>query len=60
MLNISTLAQNDRVQHELMVRARSDKTTRNGDPYAVITLGNATGQLAANVWKVLAPVLRQK
>ncbi len=55
MLNISTLAQNDRVQHELMVRARSDKTTRNGDPYAVITLGNATGQLAANVWKEQLP-----
>ena len=55
MLNISTLAQTDRVQHELMVRARSDKTTRNGDPYAVITLGNATGQLAANVWKEQLP-----
>ena len=55
MLDIATLAQNDRVQHELMVRARDDKTTRNGDPYAVVALGNATGQLAANVWKEQLP-----
>lgn len=55
MLDIATLSQNDRVQHELMVRARDDKTTRNGDPYAVVTLGNATGQLAANVWKEQLP-----
>lgn len=55
MLDITTLAQNDRVQHELMVRARDDKTTRNGDPYAVVTLGNSTGQLAANVWKEQLP-----
>ena len=55
MLDIAALAQNDRVQHELMVRARDDKTTRNGDPYAVVALGNATGQLAANVWKEQLP-----
>ncbi len=30
MLDITTLAANDRIQHELMVRSREDKTTRNG------------------------------
>lgn len=51
MLNISTLAAGDRVQHELMVRSREDKTTRTGDPYAVVALGNRSGQISANVWK---------
>ena len=55
MLDIAALKQNDRVQHELMVRGREDKTTKNGDPYAVVTVGNATGQLAANVWKEQLP-----
>ena len=55
MLDLAALKQNDRVQHELMVRGRDDKTTKNGDPYAVVTLGNATGQLATNVWKEQLP-----
>src|SRR5689334_17699170 len=38
-----------------MVRTRDDKTTRNGDPYAVVTVGNATGQISANVWKEQLP-----
>lgn len=57
MLNIATLGPNDRVQHELMVRNREDKTTRNGDPFAVLTLGNATGQITANVWKEQLPLI---
>lgn len=57
MLNIATLGPNDRVQHELMVRAREDKTTRNGDPFAVLTLGNATGQITTNVWKEQLPLI---
>ncbi|MDA1082149.1 MAG: HD domain-containing protein [Gemmatimonadetes bacterium] len=49
--------QNDRVQHELTVRSRDDKTTRNGDPYSVVSFGNTTGQLSANVWKEQLPWL---
>jgi 3'-5' exoribonuclease len=57
VLDIAALGQNDRVQHELMVRAREEKTTRNGDPYAVVTVGNASGQITANVWKEQLPWL---
>lgn len=55
MLDLAALGLNDRVQHELLVRARDDKTTRAGDPYVVITVGNATGQISANVWKEQLP-----
>lgn len=55
MLDITTLAANDRIQHELMVRSREDKTTRNGDPYAVVSLGNSTGTISANIWKEQLP-----
>ena len=54
-LDLARLAEGDRVQHDLMVRGREDKTTKNGDPYAVLQLGNATGQIAANVWKESLP-----
>ncbi len=57
MLDIAALTPSDRVQHELMVRSRDDRTTRNGDPYAVIAMGNASGQLTANVWKEQLPWL---
>jgi 3'-5' exoribonuclease len=40
-----------------MVRAREDKVTKNGDPYAVLQLGNASGQISANVWKEQLPYL---
>jgi 3'-5' exoribonuclease len=55
MIDIAALGQNDRVQHELMVRAREDKVTKNGDPFALLTLGNATGQISGNVWKEQLP-----
>lgn len=57
MLDIAALGQNDRVQHELMVCAREEKTTRNGDPYAVVTVGNSSGRISANVWKEQLPWL---
>ena len=47
----------DRVQHELMVRSREDKTTKNGDPFAALSLGNATGAISSNVWKEQLPQL---
>ena len=55
MLDIPALTAGDRVQHELMVRAREDKTTKNGDPFAALQLGNATGAIQANVWKEQLP-----
>lgn len=51
MLDLSAVTPGFRVQHELMVRGREDKTTKNGDPFAVLQLGNATGAISANVWK---------
>jgi 3'-5' exoribonuclease len=57
VLDIAALAQGARVQHELMVRSREDKTTRAGDPYALVTFGNATGQIAANIWKEHLPAM---
>ena len=41
----------DRVQHEFLVRERSEKTTRAGLPFVVLTLGNATGSIdTAPIW----------
>ena len=59
-LDIPRLAVGDRVQHELLVREREDKTTRGGDPFVVLRLGNATGQLSVNAdqfgqfWRIYA------
>lgn len=57
VLDIGSLAVGARVQHELMVRGREDKVTKNGDPFAVLQLGNASGQISANVWKEQLPFL---
>lgn len=54
-LDIARLAVGDRVQHELLVRERDDRTTKAGDPYIVLKLGNASGTLGANVWKEMVP-----
>ena len=56
-LDLASLAPGDRVQHELMVRSREDKTTKNGDPFVVLQLGNATGAISANVWKEDVPTI---
>ncbi len=56
-LDIPRLTVGDRVQHELLVREREDKTTRTGDPFVVLRLGNATGQLSVNVWKEHVPLI---
>ncbi len=57
ILDIPALREGDRVQHELMVRVREDKTTKNGDPFAALQMGNATGTIGANVWKEQLPLL---
>lgn len=56
-LDIPRLAAGDRVQHELLVRERDDKTTKTGDPFVVLKLGNASGVLPVNVWKEMVPAI---
>ena len=51
MLNLGQLTPGDRVQHELLVMDRSEKTQSNGDPFVILTLGNPTGQITtAPIW----------
>ena len=57
-LDIPKLAVGDRVQHELLVRERDDRTTKSGDPYIVLKLGNSTGVLSTNVWKEQVPLVQ--
>ena len=41
----------DRVQHELLVYDRAEKKTNAGDPFVILTLGNASGKIdTAPVW----------
>ncbi|HMN07467.1 MAG TPA: HD domain-containing protein [Gemmatimonadaceae bacterium] len=41
----------DRVQHEFLVVEREEKRQASGDPFVVLTLGNATGRLpTAPIW----------
>lgn len=54
-LEIPQIAVGDRIQHELLVRERDDRSTKQGDPYIVLKLGNATGVLSVNVWKEMVP-----
>ena len=50
-VNLSRLNPGDRVQHEFMVVDRAEKTQGNGDPFVVLTLGNASGQIGtAPIW----------
>jgi 3'-5' exoribonuclease len=57
-LDIPRLVAGERIQHELMVREREDKTTKTGDPFIVLKLGNATGTLSTNVWKEEVPLVQ--
>jgi 3'-5' exoribonuclease len=51
VLNLGQLTPGDRVQHELLVMDRSEKTQSNGDPFVILTLGNPTGQITtAPIW----------
>ena len=56
-LRLDQLAIGDRVQHELMVRARDRKTAKNGNPYEIVTLGNSSGELTTTVWSEGLPAL---
>ena len=50
-LNLGQLSIGERVQHELLVVDRVEKTQGNGDPFVVLTLGNASGHISvAPIW----------
>ena len=50
-LDIPNASVGDRVQHEFLVLDREERRQANGDPFVILTLGNATGRLAtAPVW----------
>ena len=49
--DIPTAGVGDRVQHEFLVVEREEKKQASGDPFVLLTLGNASGRLpAAPVW----------
>jgi 3'-5' exoribonuclease len=51
MLDLSHLELGARIQHELLVLDRTDKETRDGKPFARLTLGNASGRVeTAPIW----------
>jgi len=50
-INLPTLSIGDRVQHELLVVERAEKKTSAGDPFVLLTLGNASGRIdTAPIW----------
>ncbi len=51
MLELGKLSYGDRVEHELRVVDRSERQKNNGEPYVVLTLGNASGQIETEpIW----------
>lgn len=49
--NISALTPGERVQCDFLVYERTDKKTANGDPFAILSLGNSTGRIdTAPIW----------
>ncbi|MGA9836925.1 MAG: HD domain-containing protein [Gemmatimonadaceae bacterium] len=51
ILDLTQLAVGQRVQHELMVLDRVERKQASGDPFVVLTLGNATGRIeSAPIW----------
>ena len=47
-LNLTQLAIGKRVQHELLVVDRVEKTQGNGNPLELLTLGNASGSIGVS------------
>jgi 3'-5' exoribonuclease len=55
-LDLTQLAVGQRVQHELMVVDRVERKQATGDPYVVVTFGNATGRVeSAPIWSDKLP-----
>lgn len=53
-VNLSQAQYGDRVQHELLVVERSEKQKANGEPYVILKLGNASGQIETEpIWSNL-------
>ncbi|MEP6779718.1 MAG: HD domain-containing protein [Gemmatimonadaceae bacterium] len=49
--DLRSAAIGDRVQHEFLVRDRSERTTRAGLPFVILSLGNSTGTIeSAPIW----------
>jgi 3'-5' exoribonuclease len=50
-VNIPALQERERVQSDFLVLERSDKKTANGDPFAILTLGNSSGRIDTSpIW----------
>jgi 3'-5' exoribonuclease len=58
LLDLPRLAVGAKVSAELLVRDRADRTTAAGDPFVILRLGNASGELGANVWKEHVPEIQ--
>jgi 3'-5' exoribonuclease len=53
-VKLGELAFGDRVQHELRVVERAEKQKSNGEPFVILTLGNASGQIETEpIWSNL-------
>ncbi|HUX33844.1 MAG TPA: HD domain-containing protein [Gemmatimonadaceae bacterium] len=51
ILDLTQLVVGQRVQHELMVLDRAERKQATGDPFVVLTFGNATGRIdTAPIW----------
>ena len=56
VLDLSKLHPGDRIQHELLVLDRADRETRDGKPFARLTVGNASGRMeTAPIWSEQLP-----
>lgn len=50
-LNLPMTAVGERIQHELLVLDRTEKTTSSGDPFIILKLGNSSGHIeTAPIW----------
>jgi 3'-5' exoribonuclease len=50
-VNIPGLQERERVQSDFLVLERADKKTANGDPFAILTLGNSSGRIDTSpIW----------
>ena len=50
-VNIPALQERERVQSDFLVLERTDKKTANGDPFAILTLGNSSGRIDTSpIW----------
>jgi 3'-5' exoribonuclease len=51
VLHIPSLDRGARVQHELLVKERAERKKKDGEPFYVLTLGNASGHIdTAPIW----------